>query len=113
MAFKNVLAQDRDKDLYVQQLVEFLKIPSVSARSEHKGDMRRCAEWLGAELDRRGVAAEILSTPGHPIVYGAAALAPMILIRKSWNPRCWPRAPSWSMYSSSVRPLATSIMPSR
>ncbi len=68
MALQDVLAQNRDSS--VQQLVEFLKIPSVSSRSEHEGDMRQCAEWLHAELDRLGVAAEILSTPGHPIVFG-------------------------------------------
>jgi acetylornithine deacetylase/succinyl-diaminopimelate desuccinylase-like protein len=66
------------------ELFEFLRIPSVSARSEHKGDMRRAAEWLAARMGDAGLSAEILPTPGHPIVLGewrkAPAGAPTVLI---------------------------------
>lgn len=82
MSLKETLESNRRR--YEAELVEFLRIPSVSARSEHKGDMRRCAEWLAAELERLGVAAEILSTPGHPVVYGelleAGPNAPTVLV---------------------------------
>ena len=69
---------------YEEELAEFLKIPSVSARSEHDGDMKHCAEWLSAGMEKLGVRTEILETPGHPIVYGdlleAGDDAPTVLI---------------------------------
>ena len=50
------------------ELDAFLRIPSVSARSEHDGDTRRAAEWLAAECTRIGLATEVIATKGHPIV---------------------------------------------
>lgn len=66
------------------ELFEFLRIPSVSARSEHKGDCLNAAQFVAAALTRIGFAAEIVPTPGHPIVLGewrgAPAGAPTLLI---------------------------------
>lgn len=53
-----------------RELFDFLRIPSVSARSEHNADTARAADWLAAALGAAGVRAEILPTPGHPIVLG-------------------------------------------
>ena len=51
-------------------LLEFLRIPSISALSEHAPDIRRAAEWIAAELTRIGFEhAEVSETPWHPIVY--------------------------------------------
>ena len=50
------------------QLFEFLRIPSVSARSEHTGDVRRAAQWLHERLAKIGFTTETLETPGHPVV---------------------------------------------
>ena len=51
-------------------LLEFLRIPSISALSEHAPDIRRAAEWIAAELTRIGFEhAEVCETPWHPIVY--------------------------------------------
>lgn len=65
-------------------LFEFLRIPSVSARSEHAGDVRRAAEWLHGKLAALGFATETLPTAGHPIVLAewrkAPAGAPTIVI---------------------------------
>ncbi|MBX3174315.1 MAG: dipeptidase [Gemmatimonadaceae bacterium] len=65
-------------------LFAFLRIPSVSARSEHKGDMRAAAKWLHDHCARIGMAVETLDTPGHPIVLAewrkAPKGAPTILI---------------------------------
>ena len=36
--------QQKNKDRFLNELLELLRIPSVSARSEHKGDMVKCAE---------------------------------------------------------------------
>jgi acetylornithine deacetylase/succinyl-diaminopimelate desuccinylase-like protein len=62
----------------------FLRIPSVSARSEHNGDTARAAAWLRDALARIGFSATIMPTPGHPIVLGewrkAPPGAPTILI---------------------------------
>ena len=66
------------------ELFEFLRIPSISARSEHKGDVARAADWLAEQLVVAGMAAEVLPTEGHPIVLGewrgAGANAPTYLV---------------------------------
>jgi acetylornithine deacetylase/succinyl-diaminopimelate desuccinylase-like protein len=65
------------------ELYEFLRIPSVSAKSDHNADTKRAAEWVKSSLDRIGVAAKIYPTAGHPVVVGEwrkAAGAPTVLI---------------------------------
>jgi acetylornithine deacetylase/succinyl-diaminopimelate desuccinylase-like protein len=66
------------------ELFEFLRIPSVSARSEHNGDTRKAASWLAAQMRGAGLEAEVLETAGHPVVLGewrkAGPAAPTILI---------------------------------
>ena len=66
------------------ELDEFLRIPSVSARSEHNADTARCADWLAKQLRAIGMDASIHQTPGHPIVVGewrkAGPSAPTILV---------------------------------
>jgi acetylornithine deacetylase/succinyl-diaminopimelate desuccinylase-like protein len=55
----------------LNELVEFLKIPSVSTKSEHKPDIERAAHWVAEKLRRAGLdKVEILPTGGHPMVYG-------------------------------------------
>ena len=43
-----------NKDRFLGELFELLRIPSISAQSEHKSDMKRCAEWLAAALVKSG-----------------------------------------------------------
>ncbi|MDH5588493.1 MAG: dipeptidase [Gemmatimonadota bacterium] len=66
------------------ELYDFLRIPSISAKSEHDGDTRRAAEWLSDALARAGLTSEVIDTPGHPIVLGewrgAGPDAPTVLI---------------------------------
>jgi acetylornithine deacetylase/succinyl-diaminopimelate desuccinylase-like protein len=66
------------------ELDEFLRIPSVSARSEHKADMVRCAEWLATRLREAGMTSSVHQTPGHPVVVGewrkAGPHAPTVLV---------------------------------
>ncbi len=63
--------QDQNKDRFLEELLELLRIPSVSARSEHKADMTKCAEAVKARLLEAGAdKVEIFETEGHPIVYG-------------------------------------------
>ncbi len=82
MSLEKLLKDNRKK--YEDELSEFLSIPSVSARSEHKADMARCADWLKVKLADLGMKAEVISTAGHPIVYGelmeAGVHAPTMLV---------------------------------
>lgn len=58
------------REEHLSQLMEFLRIPSISALSAHKDDVRRAARWLEAELRRIGTEeVGILETGGHPAVY--------------------------------------------
>ncbi|MBX7180337.1 MAG: dipeptidase, partial [Saprospiraceae bacterium] len=59
-----------NRDRFLNELVEWLKIPSISSDSRAKEDMGRAAEYLKARLVEQGVdRAEIYPTAGHPIVY--------------------------------------------
>ncbi|HJS53727.1 MAG TPA: dipeptidase [Chitinophagaceae bacterium] len=63
--------QQKNKDRFLNELLELLRIPSVSARSEHKQDMLKCAEAVKKRLLEAGAdKAEVFQTNGHPIVYG-------------------------------------------
>jgi acetylornithine deacetylase/succinyl-diaminopimelate desuccinylase-like protein len=74
---------DNDARIH-DELFEFLRIPSVSARSEHRADMLRAGEWLAARMRDVGLTTEIVPTEGHPIVIGewrrAGEEAPTVLI---------------------------------
>ncbi|MBI2164240.1 MAG: dipeptidase [candidate division NC10 bacterium] len=68
--------QDR-RDAFVEELKAFLRIPSVSTKSEHKGDVQKAAEWLAGEMRRIGLEhIQILPTAGHPVVYADWLRAP-------------------------------------
>ena len=63
--------QEKHKERFLNELLELLRIPSVSARSEHKADMVACAEAVKKSLlDAGATSATLYETPGHPIVYG-------------------------------------------
>lgn len=63
--------QSANKDRFLNELLEMLRIPSISARSEHKADMVTCAEAVKQRLlDAGADKVSIYPTDGHPIVYG-------------------------------------------
>ena len=63
--------QEKNKDRFLNELLELLRIPSISARSEHKGDLNTCAEAVKKRLEEAGCTkTEIYPTEGHPVVYG-------------------------------------------
>jgi acetylornithine deacetylase/succinyl-diaminopimelate desuccinylase-like protein len=65
------------QDRYLDELKAYLAIPSVSALPEHAADVRRAAEWTAEELRRIGMQrAEVVETPGHPVVYAEWLGAP-------------------------------------
>ncbi|MDQ3606204.1 MAG: dipeptidase [Gemmatimonadota bacterium] len=82
MRLNDYLEQNRQRHL--DELVEFLRIPSVSAKSEHRGDMHRAANWLVERMLEAGLEiAELIPTAGHPIVIGewrGAPGAPTLLV---------------------------------
>jgi acetylornithine deacetylase/succinyl-diaminopimelate desuccinylase-like protein len=64
-------------DDHLEELKEFLRIPSISAVTEHQPDIRRCADWLADALRRAGLEnIEIMPTAGHPVVYADWLHAP-------------------------------------
>ncbi len=68
-----------NKERFLNELLELLKIPSVSADSKHKDDMVRTAEFVKASLEKAGAdKAEICTTPGHPIVYAEKIIDPKL-----------------------------------
>jgi acetylornithine deacetylase/succinyl-diaminopimelate desuccinylase-like protein len=76
---------DAEQTRFVNELVEFVGIPSVSAKPENAGDIKRAADWVVSRLLAAGVEmAEVLPTKGHPVIYGewlgAGSDKPTILI---------------------------------
>ncbi len=62
---------EENKDRFLEELLDLLRIPSVSANSDHKEDMIACAESVKSAMLAAGCdQAEICPTKGHPIVYG-------------------------------------------
>jgi acetylornithine deacetylase/succinyl-diaminopimelate desuccinylase-like protein len=61
---------------FLEGLKQFLRIPSISALSEHKPDIRRAAEFARGELQAAGLSAELIEGDGNPLVYGEWLGAP-------------------------------------
>jgi acetylornithine deacetylase/succinyl-diaminopimelate desuccinylase-like protein len=54
---------------FEDELCELLRIPSVSADSKFKGDVRQAGQWVASQLSGLGFQTQIFDTPGHPIVF--------------------------------------------
>src|ERR1700687_5161091 len=75
MNLANFIEDHRDQHL--AELYEFLRIPSVSAKSEHKPDIERAAGWVAGKLRAAGFKkVEIVPTSMHPLVYAESLEAP-------------------------------------
>src|SRR5262249_38325890 len=59
---------DSRKQESLEKLKEFLRIPSVSTKPDHKPDMLKCANWLKDQLTRAKLDVHIMQTAGHPVV---------------------------------------------
>jgi acetylornithine deacetylase/succinyl-diaminopimelate desuccinylase-like protein len=65
------------RDAHLQELCELLRIPSVSTKSEHKGDIEKAANWVANKLRSVGMTkVEIIPTKMHPLVYAESLTAP-------------------------------------
>jgi acetylornithine deacetylase/succinyl-diaminopimelate desuccinylase-like protein len=68
-----------NKDRFLSELFDWLKIPSISADSNHKSDVRHAAEFLKIKLEAAGASSvEICETKGHPIVYAEKIMNPSL-----------------------------------
>ncbi|MBL8173329.1 MAG: dipeptidase [Bryobacterales bacterium] len=66
-----------NRSRYVEELKEFLRIPSISTLSENKADIRRAAEFTAAQLRQAGMGnVELIEGEGNPLVYGEWVQAP-------------------------------------
>ncbi len=64
---------------FLDELFELLRIPSVSADSRHKGDVRKAAEYVVQKLKDAGAdKVELCETKGHPIVFGEKIINPSL-----------------------------------
>ncbi|MBO9733026.1 MAG: dipeptidase [Chitinophaga sp.] len=71
--------QAQNKDRFLEELLELLRIPSVSADSRFNGDTQRCAEAVKVRLQEAGADnVEVCQTAGHPIVYGEKIIDPSL-----------------------------------
>ena len=62
---------DENKDRFLEELFELIRIPSVSSLAEHKDDMKRAAEaWKKILLSAGADKAEVMPSAGNPVVYG-------------------------------------------
>jgi acetylornithine deacetylase/succinyl-diaminopimelate desuccinylase-like protein len=69
--------QKDNQERFLQEMMDLLRIPSISARDEHKDDMVRCAKAVREAMLAAGCDnAEVMETGGHPVVYGEKVVDP-------------------------------------
>lgn len=69
--------QEKNQDRFLNEMLDLLRIPSVSAKTEHKDDMLKCAEAVKKSLLDAGCdKAAVMETAGHPVVYGEKIVDP-------------------------------------
>jgi acetylornithine deacetylase/succinyl-diaminopimelate desuccinylase-like protein len=70
---------ETNKDRFLQELFELIRIPSISSKEAHKDDMYKAAEWVKKALLAKGAdMAEVLDTDGHPVVFGQKMIDPAL-----------------------------------
>mgnify|MGYP003662876064 CR=1 FL=1 len=74
---------ESDSPRHLDELVQWLKIPSVSSDSRHVADVGRAADWLSEKFKRAGLSVQTIATDGHPMVFAqtpAVDGAPIVLV---------------------------------
>ena len=67
---QDVLARiDDEKESYLEELKEYLRIPSISTDPSHAEDVRSCCKFLVEKMNSAGLVVEQIETAGHPMVY--------------------------------------------
>jgi acetylornithine deacetylase/succinyl-diaminopimelate desuccinylase-like protein len=77
--------EHQNRDRFLEELKEFVAIPTISTLDENNADMQRGAEWVAAKLRAIGMDnVQIMPTGGHPVIYGewmgAGKGAPTMLV---------------------------------
>ncbi len=68
---------------FEEELIQFLRIPSISADPSYRPEIERAAQWVHGQFQRLGLASEIIPTSGNPLVYAqspAVPGAPVVLV---------------------------------
>ena len=100
---------------FEEELCEFLRIPSISADPGHRSDMHRAAEWVADQFRHMRLAAEVIPTAGHPLVYAespAVSGAPTALVYGHYDVQPPDPLEKWITPFEPSRATATS-MPAR
>lgn len=72
-----LLYASEHQDDHLNELLDLLRIPSVSTLPEHAGDVQRAANWIAGQMKEVGLdGVQVLPTGGHPAVYGEWLGAP-------------------------------------
>ena len=77
----------KNEQLFIQQLCDYLRFPSVSAQSKHRQDLEACAQWLVEHCRGIGLETQLCPTAGMPIV-----------IARTPRPAAGPRRPHYLVY---------------
>ena len=59
---------DGNLQRFREELCQFLRIPSITAKSEYDHETSRSAEWLAASMQEAGLEVEVIATEGHPVM---------------------------------------------
>lgn len=79
---------EENKERFLNELFELIRIPSISSEVEHKPDMYRCAEkWKSLLLAAGADKAEVYETEGNPVTYGEKSS--IRLCRLCWYTDIW------------------------
>lgn len=74
---RDVLARiDAEKETYLEELKDYIRIPSISTDPDYKDEVLRASEFLVGKLREAGLQAESIETAGHPLVYAEWLGAP-------------------------------------
>ncbi len=74
-SWQEYLAENRAR--FIEELLDFYRIPSVSSLPEHAAEVRRAGEWVANRMRQAGIEnVQMLETGGHPVVYGDWLHAP-------------------------------------
>ena len=62
---------EENRERFLNELLDFLRIPSISSLPAHAADVQRAGEWVAARVEAAGIhRVRIMPTGGHPVVYG-------------------------------------------
>src|SRR5215203_1419962 len=74
---RDVLARiDADREKYLEELKDYIRIPSISTDPDYKDDVLRASDWLLGKMRAAGLTTEQIQTAGNPLVYAEWLGAP-------------------------------------